>query len=130
MKDFLIITAIIVVILGGDMWVKKHLSKTTESLVENLENLREKTIIAKESNIREDIKQEMDNVEKKWDDISKIWSTIIVHQEIDNIEQALVRAKIDISEGNIEDAIPEIETAIFFTKHINEREQLKLKNIF
>ena len=130
MKDFFIILVIIGVILGGDILVKKHLEKTTNELVENLEDLKHKTIIAKQSGDRKEIKGTMDNVEKKWKKISKIWSTVVVHQEIDNIEQALIRAKANINDGELEDAIPEIETAIFFAEHINEREQLKLKNIF
>ena len=130
MKDAIIIISIIALIFGGDFLVKSHLEKTTGELVKDLEGLKEKTIIAKESENREEIKTKMKEVEKQWSEISKIWSTVIMHQEIDNIQQALVRAKIDIGEGNIEDAIPEIETAIFFAEHINEREQLKLKNIF
>jgi len=130
MKDAVIIIVIIVLIFGGDYLIKKHLQKTTNELVKDLENLKEKTVIAKDSENREEIKKSMNEVEKQWEKISKIWSTVIMHQEIDNIQQALVRAKTDIGEGNIEDAIPEIETAIFFAEHINEREQLKLKNIF
>ena len=130
MKDAIIIISIIALIFGGDFLVKSHLQKTTGELVKDLEILKEKTVTAKESENREEIKTTMKEVEKQWSEISKIWSTVIMHQEIDNIQQALVRAKTDIGEGNIEDAIPEIETAIFFAEHINEREQLKLKNIF
>ena len=130
MKDAIIIISIIALIFGGDFLITRHLEKTTNELVKDLENLKEKTVIAKESENREEIKKSMNEVEQQWKKISKIWSTVIMHQEIDNIQQALVRAKTDIGEGNIEDAIPEIETAIFFAEHINEREQLKLKNIF
>jgi len=130
LKDAIIIISIIALIFGGDFLITRHLEKTTNELVKDLENLKEKTVIAKESENREEIKKSMNEVEQQWKKISKIWSTVIMHQEIDNIQQALVRAKTDIGEGNIEDAIPEIETAIFFAEHINEREQLKLKNIF
>lgn len=130
MKDFFIICTIIVVIVGGDILVKKHLSKTTNELVSKLEELKEKTIEAKETNDRNETKNTIKKVEEKWKKISKIWSTVIVHQEIDNIEQAIIRAKSYINDGKLEDAIPEIETAIFFAEHINQREQLKLKNIF
>lgn len=130
MKDVLIIIIIIVLIFGGDFLVKKHLERTTNELVKDLEELKEKTVLAKENQNRDEIKNTMQKVEEHWSKISNIWSTVIMHQEIDNIQQALVRAKADIDDGNIEDAIPEIETAIFFAEHINEREQFKLKNIF
>lgn len=130
LKDAIIIIIIIILIFGGDFLIKQHLEKTTNELVGDLKELKEKTVLAKDSNNREPIKVSFEKVEKHWKKISNIWSTVIIHQEIDNIQQALVRAKTDINEGNIEDAIPEIETAIFFAEHINEREQLKLKNIF
>ena len=130
MKETLIIIAIIVIILGGDFFIKKHLSKTTGELVGNLKELREKTIALKQNEDTSELKEEMKDVESKWKKISNIWSIIIMHQEIDNIEQALIRAKSNIEEGEPEDALPEIETAIFFAEHINEQEQLKLKNIF
>ena len=130
LKEVSIIIVIIVLIFGGDFLVKNHLEKTTNELVGDLKELKDKTVLAKESNNREQIKENLKKVEEHWKKISNIWSTVIMHQEIDNIQQALVRAKTDILEGNIEDAIPEIETAIFFAEHINEREQFKLKNIF
>lgn len=130
MKDTLIIIVIVVVIIGGDILIRNHLSKTTEELVSNLEELKEETISLKNINETDALKTNMKEVETKWRKISNVWSIIIVHQEIDNIEQALIRAKSNIEEGELEDALPEIETAIFFAEHINEREQLKLKNIF
>ena len=110
--------------------VNKHLSNTTSEFVNKLEELKEKSVEAKESDDRKEVKNTMEKVEDKWKKLSKIWSTVIVHQEIDNIEQAIIRAKSYINDGKLEDAIPEIETAIFFAEHINEREKLKLKNIF
>jgi len=72
----------------------------------------------------------MKEVEKKWQETSNIWSILAMHQEIDNIEQALTRVKSNIEEGELEDALPEIEIAIFYAEHINAREKVNLKNIF
>lgn len=130
MKDAIIIISIIVIIIAGDICTKRYLDKTVDELLESLEALKGKTILAKETKIREEIKKEMENVEQKWETTNKIWSVIVVHQEIDNIEQALTRAKSNINDGELEDALQEIETAIFFSKHVKEREKLSLKNIF
>ena len=76
------------------------------------------------------IKEEMKQMEDNWEKTSEIWSVIVMHQEIDNIEQALIKSKAMINDGNIEDAIPELETAIFYVEHVNAREKLQFKNIF
>lgn len=130
MKDTIIIVAIILVIVLGDIVTKNYLNKTVDELLTSLETLKEKVIEAKQTNEREKIKKEMEIVEQKWENTSKICSIIVVHQEIDNIEQALTRGKSSINYGILEDALQEIETAIFFSEHVKEREKLSLKNIF
>ncbi len=130
MKDTIIIVAIILVIVLGDIVTKNYLNKTVDELLTSLETLKEKVIEAKQTNEREEIKKEMEIVEQKWENTSKICSIIVVHQEIDNIEQALTRGKSSINYGILEDALQEIETAIFFSEHVKEREKLSLKNIF
>ena len=53
-----------------------------------------------------------------------------MHQELDNIEQPLTRAKLNIEEGELEDGLQEIETVMFFVNHVKQREKLSWKNIF
>lgn len=130
MRETIIIIAIIAIILTGDISTKKYLSESSEELTEVLESLKQNTITSKQTNDREKIKSEIQEIEEKWDKTSNIWSMIAVHQEIDNIEQALTKAKSNVDEGNLEDALEEIETAIFFVEHVKEREKLSLKNIF
>ena len=72
----------------------------------------------------------MEDIEKKWRDTNDIWSIISIHQELDNIEQALIKTKSNINDGDLEDALQEIETAKFFIEHVKDREEFNLKNIF
>ena len=130
MKDTIIILAIILLIVGGDILTRRFLNQKSEELIQSLEDLKEDVIMAKETKQREQIKKQMNEVEEKWNEISNMWSIIVMHQEIDNIEQALTKAKSNINDGELEDAIPEIETAIFFAEHVKAREELNLKNIF
>ncbi len=128
MKDIIIIIVIITIIIVGDIETKKYLNKTVDELLESLKNLEHDIILA-DNNLREKIKDEMKEVEKKWEETNKIWSVLVMHQEIDNIEQALVRAKSNINNGELETALHEIETAIFFSDHVKEREKLSWSNI-
>lgn len=130
MRDVIIIIAIIAIILGGDIFTKQYLNKTANELSEKLNNLKENTKLAKTTGNREKIKLEMEEIEAKWNNMNKAWSIIVVHQELDNIEQALTKANSSINDGKLEDALQEIETSIFFVEHVKEREKLSLKNIF
>lgn len=130
MRDWLIITAIIIIILGGDIMMQTHLNKTADELINNLQDLKQKTILAKETENRENIKKQINEIDEKWEEINKTWAKIVVHQELDNIQQSLTKAKSNIEEGGLEDALQEIETALFFVEHVKQREKISLKNIF
>ena len=117
MRDWFIITAIFIIIVGGDIMMQTHLNKTADELINNLQDLKQKTILAKETENRENIKKQINEIDEKWEEINKTWAEIVVHQELDNIHQSLTKAKSNIEEGGLEDAIQEIETALFFVEH-------------
>ncbi len=129
MKDVIIIIVIIALIVVGDIGTKRYLNKTVDELLGTLEELKSNVILAKENDSRDKIKEEMKQVDEKWEKTNKIWAVLVMHQEVDNIEQALVRAKSNINDGELETALQEIETAIFFSEHVKEREKLSLYNI-
>lgn len=130
MRDWFIITAIFIIIVGGDIMMQTHLNKTADELINNLRDLKQKTILAKETENRENIKKQINEIDEKWEEINKTWAEIVVHQELDNIHQSLTKAKSNIEEGGLEDALQEIETALFFVEHVKQREKISLKNIF
>ena len=129
-REIIIIFSIIIIIFAGDFLTTRYLKHTSDKLIQSLKELKEHAIIANKDENRDLIKEEMKQMEENWEKTSEIWSVIVMHQEIDNIEQALIKSKAMINDGNIEDAIPELETAIFYVEHVNAREKLKLKNIF
>ena len=130
MRDWFIITAIFIIIVGGDIMMQTHLNKTADELINNLQDLKQKTILTKETENRENIKKQINEIDEKWEEINKTWAEIVVHQELDNIHQSLTKAKSNIEEGGLEDALQEIETALFFVEHVKQREKISLKNIF
>lgn len=130
MRDTIIIIAIIAIILTGDIFTQRYLDNSAEELGKKLENLKQDTITAKETENRDKIKKEIQEIKEKWDETKEGWSIIAIHQELDNIEQALTKTKANIDNGELEDAIQEIETTIFFVEHVKEREKVSLRNIF
>ena len=112
------------------IYTENYLNTTAEQMSNNIEKLKQEIIIAKETQNREQIKNRIKEIEKKWDKTSDIWGVIVVHQEIDNIENALVKSKANIENGELEDALQEIETAKFFINHVKEREKISWKNVF
>lgn len=128
MKEIIIIFCIIILIILGALFVDNYLKKTTNILVSNLEDLRYN--IENKNNAKEELEKKSEEIKLKWDEINKKWSNIILHEEIDLIETALIRTKSKIEIGLENESIEDIDTAIFLINHIKEKEKTSLKNIF
>lgn len=130
MKECIIMITIIVIVFSGDAMIQGYLENSSNTLENQLQELKEKAIESKETENREEVKETFEKLEEEWEKTNKIWSVIVIHEELDNIEESLTKAKSSIYDGEVEEALEEIETAIFFIKHVREREKILLKNIF
>ncbi len=72
----------------------------------------------------------IDRVEKSWNKHNEWWAMVIDHQEIDNIDMALVRTKQYINMQDRVMASGELAVLKQMLKHIPEKEQVVFKNIF
>lgn len=68
-------------------------------------------------------------VEKKWRKIKPLWSLLLHHQEIDAIDQALVRTQHGVRSRSYTLTLIEYGSLIAFIKHIPRREEFNLVNI-
>ena len=127
MREIIIIISIIIIVIVGTLFIHNYLEKTTNTLVGKLENLKEDI---EEGIDTQELEQKSEEVYSKWDEINERWSNIILHEEIDSIETALIRAKSKIKIKKQDESIEDIETAIFLVNHIKEKEKTSLKNIF
>lgn len=128
MKEIIIIISILIIIFAGSIITQMYLNKTSALLIDKLENI--KSDIENEKFDREKVSQKAKEMYSEWEKINEKWSVIILHDEIDLIETALIKMKAEIKSGEIEDSMAEIDTSIFLLNHIKEKEKTSLKNIF
>lgn len=130
MKDAVIIILILILIITGDALVQAHLEKTSTSMASKLENLKETVIEAKEDDDNEKAKEVLEGVEREWEKINKTWSVIVMHEELDNIEEALVKAKSSINEGELEDRIRRNRNSNVFYKTCKRKRKSIIEEYF
>ena len=128
MKKIIIIISILIIIFAGSIITQMYLNKTSALLIDKLENI--KSDIENEEFDREKVSKKAEEMYSEWEKINEKWSVIILHDEIDLIETALIKMKAEIKSGEIEDSMAEIDTSIFLLNHIKEKEKTSLKNIF
>ncbi len=128
MKEILIIVISILIVIVGANISQSYLNKTSDELIENIETLREEI---KKAQISEDnnSKELVEDIYDKWKGIEKNWSIIVIHNELDLIELALVSMKTCIEENEYSEAIKELEKSSYLIEHIKDNEKLELKNI-
>lgn len=129
MKELTIIFIILIIIIGGALYIDKYLQNSSEELVGMLEDLKENVNSINDSNI-EEIKKEAERTYNRWEEIEEKWAFIVLHSELDLIETSFVRMKAQIEEGEFSRSIEEIDASIFLVHHISEKEKFCLKNIF
>ena len=128
MKEIIIIISILIIIFAGSIIIQMYLNKTSALLIDKLENI--KSDIENEKFDKEKVSKKAEEMYSEWEKINEKWSVIILHDEIDLIETALIKMKAEIKSGEIEDSMAEIDTSIFLLNHIKEKEKTSLKNIF
>ncbi|MGN1271243.1 MAG: DUF4363 family protein [Clostridia bacterium] len=128
MKEVVIVISILIIIFTGSIVTQRYLNKTSDLLVDELEEIK-KNIENNDFNEKE-LAKKTEEMYEKWEKTNAKWSIIILHDEIDLIETSLIKMKAFIKTGEIEECMAELDTSIFLLNHIKEKEKTSLKNIF
>lgn len=130
MKEIIGITIIVILVSTASLILQKYLEKTSDEILSKLDNLKEEIKLAQETNDTTKTTEISNDIVKKWEEVSEIWSTIVVHQELDNIKLSILEVNGAVETGSFDDALEEIDKTIFLAGHIKEKESFRLKNIF
>ena len=128
MKETIIIITILTIIIGGDLFINNYLKDTSQSLIGDLKDLKNK--INDGSYEIKELTKEAKKIDNKWQETERTWAIIVLHSELDQIETSLIKMKTEIKEDNLDIAQEELETSIFLINHISEKEKYCLKNVF
>ena len=128
MKELIIIVLILVIIILGGVLEQRYLEKSGKELIEKLSALNEKITYNDKNN--EEIKSESNDIYDKWKKTEAKWSVIVLHNELDLIETALIEMKTSIQTDDIDTGVVELQKSIFLINHISEKEKINIKNIF
>ena len=78
----------------------------------------------------ENAKKHYYEINKKWKDVKNIMSYFIEHDELEKVETDLVGLNSFIDMKEEKEAVAELNRAIFVLKHIEDKNNLNLRNIF
>ncbi len=125
-KEYLIVLMILVIIFLIDFMTNKSLGKSTEWMRNGIESVEKKV---KEQN-QEEAKNEFYELEGRWkDDVSRL-ALFVEHNELEKISGDIVLIESNFDTGDTDELFQNISDLKFMLEHIEEKNQLKWKNLF
>lgn len=126
MRLLVALAAILGLIIGMAFWYNNSLQETTDELCRQIDSISREI----EQEKWEAAVKQNEELEQIWQQKARRWPVYMDHQEIDNIEFSLARAKGYIICRDKALSIGQLLELKLMLQHIPAKEALKLENIF
>lgn len=127
-KEIWISIAIVIIVFLADIVSNNYLKNSVKDMNTCLNEIRyELEKGEKDENV---IKNIMIDINQKWENKNEKLSFYIEHDELEKVETELYSLNANVDTKDYEQAIEKVEKCKFILKHIENKEQLRLKNIF
>ena len=129
-KELIISIVIVIIIIVGNIVTQNYTVSSIEELSNSLLELRTQ-LEKNEENIKEDdIKDKINKIEEDWHDKHRKFAYYIEHDELETVETDIVSLKSFIESNEYAEATSELDKCTFILKHIEEKYDFSLENIF
>lgn len=132
-KEIIICIIIVITIIMSNVITQRYTSQSIEKLSHGLGELKE-YIVKLEEQENDEIKKQM---EEKKEKVKEEWETrhdklayYIEHDELEKVETNLTSMNSFLETNEYAEAISELDKDIFILKHIKEKYEFNLENIF
>lgn len=125
-KELIICIIVIILIIALNIITANHTKNVMNEITQELDKVREKII----SETDKDINQELQTIQDKWEEKNTCLAYYIEHDELEKIGLYLTETKSNIEREEYNMAIQNIDSTKFIIKHIKDKYQFTLKNIF
>lgn len=128
LKEIIICVVIVIAIILGDKATQNYTTESVQELSDRLIALRENT--SQESLENERIRQEVEEFYQQWRNRHGNLAYYIEHDELEKVETELIAIKSNIQTKNYEELISGIDKSVFILKHIEDKYDFNLENVF
>lgn len=124
-KEFLLIGILLIIILAicilSQWYITSSAADIHASLMPCTKAIEQEDWLQAESSFAE--------AKTKWQQTQKLWRILINHQDMKDVEMSFVDMEAILQQNDQAKAAQELETLLFFIKHIPENERVNIGNI-
>ncbi len=128
LKEFIICSVIVITIFGGNYITQNFTKEAVKELSENLSSLRNE--LSQEQVKNEKVKEDANKIYEGWKEKYNKLAYYIEHNELEKIETELTAIKSYIETEAYQDSICSTDKTAFLLKHIEDKYDFNLQNIF
>lgn len=131
-KEIFIICGIIILIVVLHIVSQKYTENFFEELSNTLSNLEEtiKDADNNENFQKEDAERTIDQLQDRWKEKYDLLACFIEHDELEKVHTMLISIDANISVDDYNRTVDDIENCLFLLKHIENKDALKVINVF
>ncbi len=127
-KEFIIIISIILIMIIAHIITQNYSTSFFDSLSSDLSKIEERYF---NNDYKEkELENEFDKVVEKWEKKYNFLACYIEHDELEKVRLQLVSIKANLMVEDYEKSIDEMEKCKFIMKHIEDKDSLRIINIF
>lgn len=125
MKQLIILSIAVALIIGLGLWVNHSLDVAAKDLNRSIQSIKQEV----EQDNWQEAKEKVEALEKQWQKVGAWWPIVMDHQEIDNIEFSLAKLKEYIATKNKSLSMGNLSELKLMILHLPEKETVNLTNI-
>lgn len=126
MKNVIILIVASIILFITGYWQIKYIEESSIYAISDVEYV---TNLIKNNNF-DGANTHINELENTWQSMENIWSMFIMHDEIDDIEMALVNFKMYTKLENKDESLVYAEELKQNLRHISEKQKIKVENVF
>lgn len=126
LKEYLIILVILIIVFFAEYITSKNLNDSIKWMSAGVTSVENKMLEKNE----EEAKNEFKDLKKKWKKESEKLALFVEHNELEKVSKDIVIIESNLESGENEKILENIDELQFMLEHIQEKNKLKLKNIF
>ena len=125
------VITVIAIIIGNilsENYTKSSVQESTNLLAELKDELIDNNKDVEKTNNK--AKKQIDKIHENWDKKYNILAFYLEHNELEKIETELTGLRASIETEDYEQAVNELDKAVYLLNHVEEKNKLSWKNIF